>query len=559
MASLLDRITARFAFLHARRVYARFARALADVDRAQQLALERVLHVVQDGELGREWGLRSVRNVADLRRAVPLTTYEDYRPTIDRVCAGDLPAMFSPGQRVHMFATSSGTTAQPKRIPVTTPFVEDYRRGWNTFGLKLLSDHPAAVLRGILQSSSRHDADRTAAGIPCGAITGLLARTQKRIVRRYYVGCPEIAHLPDPAARYYTLMRLGIVRDVAFAVTANPATLIQMARTANEQSETLIRDVRDGTLSATIVPDAALRQIIGRGLHPDPQRAAELERIRDGCGTLRPRDYWKITFLACWTGGSLGHYLGRLADWWGPVPVRDVGLLASEGRVSIPLADGTPAGVLDVTSGVFEFIPADSALGEAPETVTIGDLAVDREYAVVLSNTTGLLRYRLNDVVRVVGWQDGAPLVEFLYRAGRVASVAGEKLTENQAVAAVKSAAGSLGLAEFDFVLAPCWSDPPHYRLSCPLTEPAQLAETIDAALATQNDEYASRRKSGRLGGIEVRTLPQERFAAMQQRLADARRSTAEQFKPPALFTQDGEDDAALGIRCESDSTAADT
>jgi hypothetical protein len=59
---------------------------------------------------------------------------------------------------------------------------------------------------------------------------------QKRIVRRFYVGRPEISHVPDARARYYTLMRLGVVRDVAFAITANPATLIQMARTTRRNS-----------------------------------------------------------------------------------------------------------------------------------------------------------------------------------------------------------------------------------------------------------------------------------------------------------------------------------
>ena len=65
---------------------------------------------------------------------------------------------------------------------------------------------------------------------------GLLAQTQKRIVRRFYVGRPEIAHISEPLARYYTLMRLAISRDVAFAITANPATLIRMAQIASDET-----------------------------------------------------------------------------------------------------------------------------------------------------------------------------------------------------------------------------------------------------------------------------------------------------------------------------------
>lgn len=546
MPTLLEHLTAKVAYLHARRVYARFLRALSSVDAAQQRVLRRVLPLIAESDFGRRHDLRAVRTAADLKRAVPLTTYEDYRPYIDRVSQGDTRALFSTGQRILMLATTSGATAEPKRIPVTPQFVKDYRQGWNIFGLKMLTDHPRAMLRAILQSSSRYDAGYTPAGIPYGAITGLLAGTQKRIVRRYYVGRPEVAHLDDPQARYYALMRLGAGRDVAFAITANPATLIQMARTTDEHSETLIRDVRDGTLSDQVVSDAVLRQTLSTGLRPDPGRAAELSRLRDRHGVLRPRDYWKLEFLACWTGGSMGHYLQRLADWWGPVPVRDIGLLASEGRVSIPLDDSTPAGVLSVASGLFEFIPADQADATAPDTLYARQVEPGREYIVVLTNTSGLVRYRLDDVVRVHGWLCQAPLIEFLHRAGRVASVAGEKLTESQAVAAVRAACATLGIPEFDFVLAPCWDDPPLYRLSCPRQATPALGAAVDRALAEQNEEYASRRKSNRLGCLQVRTLDPDVIPAMDRRLAAARRSTAEQYKRPCLFTSPGDDDRAL-------------
>ena len=53
----------------------------------------------------------------------------------------------------------------------------------------------------------------------------------------------------------------------------------------------------------------------------------------------------------------MGAYLRQYPRYFGDLPVRDVGLIASEGRMTIPLADGTPAGVLDVTSHYFEFIP----------------------------------------------------------------------------------------------------------------------------------------------------------------------------------------------------------
>ncbi len=549
MPTLLDRIAARIGLLHAGRLVSKFRGALADVSGAQQRTLDRLLGVVRGSEQARRFGLERVRTVDDLRRALPVADYEAYRPLVDRVCDGDVAAMFRPGARLRMFATSSGTTALPKRVPVTAEFEADYRRGWNVFGMKVLQDHPDAILRHILQSTSRYDVGRTPSGVPYGAITGLLARTQKRIVRHYYVSTPDTALLDDPQARHYVLMRRAIVRDLGFAVTANPATLINMARLASEHAETLIRDVHDGDLAERFVPDRELRRRLCRGLRPDPDRAAALARLRELHGVLRPRDYWRVSFLACWTGGSMGNYVRRLREWWGELPVRDIGLLASEGRVSVPMEDDTPAGVLDVTSAVFEFIPAEEWGQADARTVLPRDVEVGRRYVVVLSNTTGLLRYRLDDVVAVRGWLGESPLVEFLHRAGRVSSVAGEKLTENQVVAAFRATCGELGCAEMDFLMAPCWGDPPYYRVNTARPLPPGAIERLDENLCTLNEEYDARRKTSRLGPLTARVVEPARMVEMDRRLASARRSTAEQFKRPFLVTEVGGDDAMLDLR----------
>lgn len=546
MAGLLDHLLARIGELHARRVYARFMRAVRQVDQSQQQALARALAQVRNSDFGRAHKLAAVRHPADLRRALPLQNYEHLRPVIDRVRDGATDALFSPGVPLHMFAMSSGTTALSKYVPVTGAFVEDYRRGWNTFGVKMLLDHPRAILRHILQSSGRHDESRTSAGIPCGAITGLLARTQKGIVRRFYVGTPDIAAIADSRARQYTLMRCGVVRDVSFAVTANPATLLQLARLADAESERLIRDVRDGSLDREFVPDAQLRARIARRLRPDPARARALEQLRGAHGALRPRDYWRLEFLACWTGGSMGHYLPSLPAWYGDLPIRDVGLLASEGRVTIPLEDNTPAGVLDVTAGVFEFIPLEAADSPDPPTLGPRELETGRHYVVVLTNTAGLVRYRLDDVVCVRGYLEQAPMLEFLHRAGRVSSLAGEKLTENQVVAAVATAAARLGLAGAEFVLAPVWSDPPYYRLYA-THAPSALGPAVDDELARQNSEYATRRSGKRLAAIELTPITPAALHSFDRKLLSKQGATAEQFKRPCLLTRPGEDSSLSG------------
>lgn len=546
--SWLRHLEARIGYWHARGVFRRFERSARDVAQTQTRALQKVLRLVGASDYGRQLGLDRVRSPAEFVRAAPLCDYEALRPAIEKVMAGQIQALFAPGTRVHMFATTSGTTSKSKFIPVTDQFITEYRRGWNTFGLRMLMDHRGAFFRPILQVTGRHDESIAPGGLPCGAITGLLARLQKGIVRKFYVGSPDIVRITDSNARYYTLMRFGILNDLGFAITANPATLIRLARIADAESETLIRDVHDGTLAERMVPDIALRGLLERRLQPAPKRARQLEWIRSRRGRLVPANYWRTSFLACWTGGSMGHYLPIVADLWGELPVRDIGLLASEGRVTIPLQDGNPAGVLDSPGAFFEFIPAEQSESPTPDALRAEQLEIGHDYCVVVTNSAGLIRYRLDDVVRMHGRFGTAPVLEFLYRAGRVSSLAGEKLTENQVVMAVERARAALNLAPFDFALAPRWGDPPYYCLttSCQIHN---LSEIVDAELCALNEEYQSRRKSLRLNKIEIRVVPGEAFSKLDSLLAAKRGSAPEQYKRNYLFTQVDADSQTLGLK----------
>ena len=120
--------------------------------------------------------------------------------------------------------------------------------------------------------------------------------------------------------------------------------------------------------------------------------------------------------------------------------MRDVGLIASEGRMTIPIEDGTPAGILDIRHHYFEFIPEDQADRDEPETVEAADLIEGRNYFILLTTAGGLYRYKIHDLVRCVGFHGQAPVIEFLNKGAHFSSLTGEKLSEHQVIAAVEAA-----------------------------------------------------------------------------------------------------------------------
>ena len=371
-------------------------------------------------------------------------------------------------KKIHMFAMTSGTTATRKYIPVTDEYLADYRRGWNIWGLKVFRDHPEVRMRPIVQMSGDWQEFHTETGIPCGAVTGLTAQMQMFIVRWIYCVPAIVGKVKDPAAKYYLALRLSVPRRAGMIIAANPSTLVNMARAGDQEKETLIRDLHDGTLSARfdIPPEvrAAVQRRIGKR---NLDRARELEAIANRSGTFYPKDYWpKNCIIGNWMGGSAGAYLRHFPKYYGATPVRDVGLIASEGRMTIPMADGTPSGVLDISSHVFEFIPEEEGDSPNPTVLAAHELQEGRTYYILLTTAYGLYRYNIFDVVRCTGFFNQTPLVEFLSKGAHFANITGEKVSEYHVTGAMADVLGRMNLNLTAYSVAPCWDDEmPFYGL----------------------------------------------------------------------------------------------
>lgn len=525
---------------HAAAQYRSFVSAAMNGRKTQDALLADLISRHADTKFGRDHGLQAVGDWRDFRNAVPVRDYSRLAPYLEAVYQGDLQALLPKDEQVLLFALTSGTTGEPKRIPVTRRSLNHYRRGWNIFGWKMLADHRDAWLRDILQISSPAVEYHSPAGVPCGAISGLLAQTQKAIVRRMYVAPQSITEISDPMARYYTLLRLAMPRDVGWISTANPSSVVKLLAMAQAYAQDLLRDLRDGTLN----PPGGLPEVMREGLrlrkHPRLVRAIEAGMARDG--ELRCEHFWNLAICLHWTGGPLKLYLPDVKRLTNNSPIRDIGLLASEGRFSIPMQDGTPSGVADVQGAFLEFVPPEQIDKEQPETLRSHEVEIGREYFLLLTNYAGLWRYDIHDRVRVTGMHGDTPLIEFLSKGDHITSMTGEKLSEDQVVHAVDQASAEVNLHVRRFWAQPCFDRTPFYRFTLEGAAPPdgtveRWAKALDAALQEQNIEYAGKRHGGRLAEPRVCFAPSEVFARHEQKTLTGREGRSEQYKHKYLIT----------------------
>lgn len=536
---LLLRPIAKIGMWHAGKQLRRFLAAHAASRRVQDELLASLVHLHRDTSFGRDHGFDRIHNYEDFKKAVPVGRYEDRREYVTRVLEGDFGALLPGAEPPLMFSMTSGTTGEPKYIPVTRAFLADLRRGWNIFGLNVLSRNPGAIMRYILQISSSTKEESSPTGLPCGAISGLLASAQKRIVRRMYVAPLWTGELDDPDDRFYTLARYAAVKDVAFITTANPSSTIKLVETMQRYCDRLLRDIRDGTFRPPggHIPAGARTS----RFKPNPALAGRLEGLVKTDGCLLPKHVWNLTFLTNWTGGTLRLYLKRLRELFGHLPIFDIGLLASEGRFSIPLEEGTAAGVAEITSNFLEFIPVGERDATDPPVLRSHELETGEEYFLVFSNNTGLFRYNIDDRIRVTGFRGQTPLFEFCARGVYTSSITGEKITEAQVVRAMESARAGAGIEHIDlFEMQGRFATPPHYELRVEISdmEKAQrLCELMDRTLRELNIEYDAKRKSRRLDGIQPVLLPPGTFSENEEQKIREKRGRTEQYKHQYLIT----------------------
>ena len=345
-----QRIVSPLLSLSINRKIRQFENATKSPQEVQQKLLLSILRKHQNTAFARDHHFSSIKSIDAFRNNIGVAGYETIEPYMNRVLKGETSALLA-DRRIHMFALTSGTTNTRKYIPVTDSYLDDYRRGWNIWGLNAFMKHDKAKFQPILQMSGDWDEYRSESGVPCGSVTGLTARMQRKVIRWLYCVPPEVSRIKDSASKYYTVMRLSIDRPVGLILAANPSTLINLAKAGDLEKESLIKDLRDGTLSKRMdIPDD-VRRVLASRIKKRPEKALQLEAIINKTGSLFPKDYWsEHCLLGNWTGGSMASYLRHYPKFYGSMPVRDVGLIASEGRMTIPLEDNTPSGVLDITT-----------------------------------------------------------------------------------------------------------------------------------------------------------------------------------------------------------------
>ncbi|MBR1738327.1 MAG: GH3 auxin-responsive promoter family protein [Firmicutes bacterium] len=93
---------------------------------AQNELLETLLNDNSDTEYGKKYDFANIHNADEYRKKLPLTTYDDYEEYIDRMVDNDEKGLIT-NYPVVYYASTSGTSGEPKKIPITDKGMSVFR------------------------------------------------------------------------------------------------------------------------------------------------------------------------------------------------------------------------------------------------------------------------------------------------------------------------------------------------------------------------------------------------------------------------------------------------
>lgn len=489
--------------------------------RASEKTLKRILRRNRNTEIGRRYGFGDIGSAEEYQNAVPLSSYDDYRPYIDRMINAGENGLITAG-RIRHFATTTGTVGERKLIPLAP--VSYIPHLLNT--LMLADDLYASMrARGLRRRYGKGFITTEISSAPAGGAAGKKLTAEgvsSFAVDRVKMLFPVLLSFPakaltdkGPKDMRYLKARYALQDpDLVFMGGIFMSSVVDIMTYIVSNHEMLIRDIEEGTIDSSIVMSGSLRSKLTSDLSPDPVRAAELRRIFETPdeGPLISRIWKDMSMIAGIGTGEFKPFTDTLRAMCDEkVSFQFMSYASSEAVFGSVMGPGQTDCLLYADSGFYEFIPVD---GDAGRPLLMHELRPGGLYEIVVTNLSGLYRYMIRDVVRVTRYEGETPYVEFAYRANQITNICGIHLTGEHLAAAVQMTENETGVRFADYsIYADSGEGTPllqfFFETDGGETEQpeSEISESLDKALRTVCRGYELHRSNGEMRSPRVTEL----------------------------------------------------
>ncbi|PPS19686.1 hypothetical protein GOBAR_AA00905 [Gossypium barbadense] len=533
-----------------------------NVDSVQERILGEILSRNADTEYLKRFQLNGATDRDTFKSKVPVVTYEDLQPEIQRIANGDKSPILS-SHPISEFLTSSGTSAGERKLmptiheelnrrqllysllmPVMNLYVPGLDKGKGLYFLfiKAETKTPGGLLaRPVLTSYYKSDHFKSRPYDPFNV----------------YTSPNETILCPDSIQSMYAQMLCGLImREEVLRVGAVFASgLLKAIRFLQLNWKQFAHDIETGTLNPKVT-DPSVRECMSKILKPNPELAAFItkECSEENWECIITRIWPNTKYLDVIVTGAMAQYIPTLEYYSGGLPMACTMYASSECYFGLNLKPMCKPSEVSYTimpnMAYFEFLPhddssaQDSSRDSPPRLVDLADLEVGKEYELIVTTYAGLCRYRVGDILRVTGFHNAAPQFRFIRRKNVLLSIDSDKTDESELQQAIENA--SVLLKEFNtsVVEYTSYADtkqiPGHYVIYWELFVKDAANAPTDEVLSqccfqmeeSLNAVYRQCRVADSIGPLEIRVVKNGTFEELMD-YAISRGASINQYKVP--------------------------
>ncbi len=375
--------------------------SLSNIERVQR---ERLAEIISNLQQTLQWKALNGKSYEELGTLVPLANYSFYSKKVSDQKASGQTILSSDIVR---YEPTSGSTEERKWIPYSSKFLTEINRA----AMAWIGDvyHQFPRIKNGTHYWSLSWLPNDLRGLTTTDDVELFPWWHRWFIRPTMAVDPRIAKVANPEAAWWaTLVCLASKKDLTLVSVWSPTFWLKVCADIEANADDIQRALSEGNW---IRFENDLAQTIGK----TPKRNFKFDQQKVDFKSLWPN----LKLISAWDSSSSSTWAKQLKTLFPSAIFQGKGLWATEGVVTIPFEDKK---VLAINSHFFEFIDL-----ESEEILPAWKVELGREYKPVLWTSTGLLRYVLEDRVRVTGWLEKTPCFEFL---GRIQSVdlVGEKI-----------------------------------------------------------------------------------------------------------------------------------
>jgi len=372
--------------------------------RDQDRILFQLLEEAKETQFGRDHNFSNIKTLTDYRRNVPIRDYEGLRSYIDSILSGSADVLWRGIPKY--LAKTSGTTSGIKYIPITDISIRSQIATSRSALLHYVHKHNVDLFGGKMMFISGSPELSHRNGISTGRLSGIVNHEIPSWVKGNQLPSYETNCIEDWEKKLDQIVEETIGQDMTLISGIPPWVQMYYERLLAVTGKKTVKEV---------FPN--LKLLVHGGVNYAPYRNMMDQLMGHGVGTIETYP-------------------------------------ASEGFVAFQDEIDDDGLLLNTDAGIYyEFVATDEIQSENPSRLSLADVEVDKDYALVITSNAGLWAYNIGDVIRFTS------LAPYKIRvSGRIKhfiSAFGEHVISKEVEEAMQIISQELHLNVIDFTVAP--------------------------------------------------------------------------------------------------------